>query len=322
MAHDPTTVEFAAETARSAEWEQWEALMSQTYVPLTIDCFHPEQPFYGRVTTTPLAAPADFSLTRVAGSNQEFRRSKTQVARTDDEYLLASIHFGGDACLSQGGRSAHLAPGDMVFYDTSKPYNWSSGLEFEQVVVQVPIRLLRERPGLGRLELPTAVTVPAASAAGVVAGFFCNLARVQQESPDQADVLARSALDLIGSAVLLTAGERPADTPADSLGRERAMVYLHDHYTDPDLTVDEVAHACYISRRTLFRIFDDTSESLSTTLRRMRVRHAKILLARDRSRSPAAVAFDSGFTSERHFYRVFRQETGMTPGEYRQTHIR
>ncbi|MFF2087742.1 AraC family transcriptional regulator [Nocardia sp. NPDC058176] len=321
MAHEPTTVEFSSKTARSEEWEQWEALMSQTYVPLTIDSFHPERPFYGRVTTTPLAAPEEFSLTTVAGSNQEFRRSKTQVARTSDEFLLASIHFGGEACLTQGGRSAHLAPGDMVFYDTSKPYNWASSSEFEQVVVQVPIRLLRERPGLGRLELPTAVTVPAASAAGVVAGFFCNLARIHQESPDQADVLARNALDLFGSAVLLTARERPIDTPADSLSREHVMTYLRDHYTDPDLTVDEVAHACHISRRTLFRIFDDTSGSLNTTVRRMRVRHAKILLARDRARPPAVVAFDAGFASERHFYRVFHQETGMTPGEYRQTHI-
>lgn len=53
----------------------------------------------------------------------------------------------------------------------------------------------------------------------------------------------------------------------------------------------------------------------------MRVRHAKMLLTRDRSLPPAAVGFAAGFASERHFFRVFQQETGMTPGDYRHTYI-
>lgn len=318
MAPEPTTLELSSATVRSAEWERWEALMSQTYVPLTIDV-DLDLPFYGRITTGLLAGRADFSLTWLAGGNQHFRRSKTDIARSDDEYLLASIHTRGRACLTQEGRSAALNPGDMVFYDTSKPYHWSGDQEFEQVVVQVPIRLLRQQPGLARLDLPTAVTVPADSAAGVVTGFFRDLARVQRESAAQADVLARSALDLLGSAVLLVAGARPADAPADALGRERVLTYLRTHYTDPDLTVDEIAAACHISRRTLFRIFDGVDDSLAVTLRRLRVRHAKALLTGERSPTPAEVAFDSGFASERQFYRVFQQETGMTPGEYRGT---
>ncbi|MFF2087739.1 hypothetical protein ACFVVM_28510 [Nocardia sp. NPDC058176] len=42
--------------------------------------------------------------------------------------------------------------------------------------------------------------------------FFRNLVRIQRESREQADVLAGSALDLIGSAVVLASGRRPVDT--------------------------------------------------------------------------------------------------------------
>lgn len=320
MAIEPTMLEFSSPTPRSAARDEWEALMSRTYVPLAVDT-HPDQPFYGRVSTGSLAGRGDFSLTTVAGSSQEFRRTASHIARSDDEYLLASIHTVGLACLNQDGRSAVVGPGDMVFYDTSRPYFWSNGTDFEQVVVQVPIRLLREQPGLGQLDLPTAVTVPAASAPGVVASFFRGLVRVRREAPAQAEVLAGNALDLFGSAVVLTAGLRPVEAAADALNREQVLVFLREHCTDPDLTVDEVAHACHISRRTLFRMFDGAGDSLAATLRKMRVQRAKRLLARHRSHPPCTVAFGSGFASERQFYRAFQQETGMTPGEYRRSHI-
>lgn len=324
MAIETTTLEFSSATPRSDARDEWEALMSQTYVPLAVDT-HPELPFYGRVVSGSLAGPEDFNLTTVAGSNQEFRRSKSHIARAGDGYLLASIHTKGEACLSQDGRSAVVSGGDMVFYDTSLPYRWTNGSgnwidssEFEQVVVQVPITLLREQPGLGTLNLPTAVTVPAVSAAGVVAGFFREFARVQRETPAEAELLADNALGLIASAVRLAAGERPVDTPADTLSREHVMVYLRKRCTDPELTVDEVAAACHISRRTLFRIFDG-GETLTAALRKLRVRHAQALLDHHPPYPPAAVAFGSGFATVRHFYRAFQRETGMTPGEYRQS---
>ncbi|MEV6360507.1 helix-turn-helix transcriptional regulator [Nocardia asteroides] len=317
MAEVPTTLTFASPTPRSDAREEWESLMSQTYVPLSVDT-HPEAPFYGRVTTGTLVSPADFSLTTVAGSHQEFRRAARHIARSDEEYLLASIHTQGRACLNQDGRAAAVSGGDMVFYNTSQPYHWTNNSAFEQVVVQVPISLLRRQPGLDRLDLPTAVTVPASSAAGVVAGFFCSLARIRQLAPDQADLLAGNALDLISSAVLLTAGVRPGETSAEALSREHVLRYVRERYTDRHLTIEEVALACHISRRTLFRLFDGTPDTFATVVRRLRLRHAKALLARDRSLSPAAVAFASGFASERHFYRLFQQDTGMTPREYRQ----
>ncbi|MEV6362140.1 helix-turn-helix transcriptional regulator [Nocardia asteroides] len=316
MAEVPTTLTFSSPTPRSDARDEWESLMSQTYVPLAIDT-HPDAPFYGRVTTGTLISPADFSLTTVAGSHQEFRRAARHIARSDDEYLLASIHTRGRACLNQDGRSAVVGGGDMVFYNTSQPYHWTNNTAFEQVVVQIPIGLLRRQPGMDRLDLPTAVAVPAASPAGVVAGFFCDLARIRQQAPDQADLLATSALDLIASAVLLTARARPDDTSTHALRHEHVLRYIRERYTDPDLSLDEVARACHISRRTLFRLFDDTPDTYATIVRTLRLRHAKALLTRDHSLPPAAVASASGFPSERHFYRLFQQHTGMTPGEYR-----
>ncbi|MFE3545521.1 helix-turn-helix domain-containing protein [Nocardia sp. NPDC059177] len=321
MGNEPTTLEFSTSTPRGAVFDEWAALMNETYFPLTLEPIE-EAPTFGRVTSSALPGVPGFSLTTLAGRNQHFRRTKTHVAAGLEEYLLVSIQISGHARLTQRGRSVTLLPGQMTILDTSLPSVWDCGAAFEQVLVQVPTRYLRDQPGLEQIRIPAATAIEPDSPPGVVATYFRELARIRLHAPAEADLLAGAALGLLGSAVLLAAGDKPVDTPADALSREHVTVFLREHYTDPDLSAAEVAAACHISRRTLFRLFDGPGASLNDTLRGLRVRHAERLLTSPRTRPLAAVAFESGFASERHFYRVFQQETGMTPRDYRNTHIR
>lgn len=298
----------------SESFAHWESLLSESYVPLAVD---PDrgQPFHGRIVRERLPG---FDLSTIRASAQRVRRTKRGIARTDGEFLLASVLTEGFGRLHQDGRIAVLRPGDMVFYDTTRPYHWDIDGSWSQVVVQTPLSTLREHLGGESSELPTAVTVTAGSAGGVVAGFFRDLAPVSQTAPEQANVLADNGVTLLASAVKLMAGEIPAGPSARALSREQVLAFMRSRCTDPALTVDEIARACLVSRRSLYRLFDEVGEGLSTVLRRMRVERAQAMLVRDPARSTAAIAGAAGFSSERHFFRAFRVETGMTPGEYRQ----
>jgi transcriptional regulator GlxA family with amidase domain len=83
------------------------------------------------------------------------------------------------------------------------------------------------------------------------------------------------------------------------------------------VTVDDVARACLISRRTLYRLFDGTPGGVVSLLRKIRIEHAQALLRADTSLPLGSVALACGFAGERQFYRAFRQATGFTPGEFR-----
>jgi AraC family transcriptional regulator len=52
---------------------------------------------------------------------------------------------------------------------------------------------------------------------------------------------------------------------------------------------------------------------------RRRIERAKILkILMPRTRQPlASIALEAGFTDQFHLTRVFRRETGMTPGRFR-----
>jgi AraC family transcriptional regulator len=83
------------------------------------------------------------------------------------------------------------------------------------------------------------------------------------------------------------------------------------------LTLVELArqlrlHPVYLSRA--FR--DHVGRSVSQCLTEARVRYAARRLA-DPAAALAEVALDAGFADQSHFTRVFKRETGMTPGDYR-----
>jgi AraC-like DNA-binding protein len=92
--------------------------------------------------------------------------------------------------------------------------------------------------------------------------------------------------------------------------------YLQANYADPKLCSDEVAFACGISRRQLYREFL-VGESFAELLRRVRIEHATNRIAGSPHVPLGQVALDCGFFSAGTFAHSFRALHGCTPREYR-----
>jgi transcriptional regulator GlxA family with amidase domain len=138
-----------------------------------------------------------------------------------------------------------------------------------------------------------------------------------EADPQAAMALAAHGRGLMASALMISSGHVPQENAASSLSRQRVHAFLRAQHGDPALTVDDVARACLISRRTLYRLFEGTHGGIGRLLREIRVEHAQALLRTDTSRPLDAIALACGFAGERQFYRAFRQATGLTPGEFR-----
>ena len=259
----------------------------------------------------------DFEISTVRADAQRVRRTRQLIARADEEYLLASVQTKGHGRVEQDGRCAELTPGAMALYDSTRPYTLHFDEPFEQVVVQVPLGGILADTGLHDATRLTATRLGGNGPPGVVAQFFHGLSRLYESDPAAATVLAAHGRGLMASALLLSDGRTPRDRAASSLTRARVQGCLRMKHSDPDLTIDEVARACLVSRRTLYRLLEDVAGGVGSLLRRIRVEHAQALLRADPSRSLTSVAAACGFAGERQFYRMFRQETGSTPGDYR-----
>jgi AraC-like DNA-binding protein len=213
--------------------------------------------------------------------------------------------------VEQDGRAAMLSPGDIAFYDSTRPYTPHFDDPFRQLVVQIPKRELMLRD----TRRMTARALRHGTAGGVVATFFTSLFGVAKGSPEQSGVLLPHAVGLLAAAASFAGCAEPGPDAAEALACERVLDFLRRNLADPRLDAATVAKACHVSRRTLYRMLGD--EGVAARLRRMRIERAQVMLLHEPERPVALVGFACGFDSESGFHRAFRATTGITPGEYR-----
>lgn len=97
----------------------------------------------------------------------------------------------------------------------------------------------------------------------------------------------------------------------------QAIHYISNHIRSP-ITVDDVANAVDISRRNLEQRFSaHVHRTVAEEMRRIRLEHAKRLLA-SQELSVAAIAKATGYGSNAQMSRVFQRELGISPRAYRQ----
>ena len=93
---------------------------------------------------------------------------------------------------------------------------------------------------------------------------------------------------------------------------------LEKIFLKPDISLDEMAQQLSISRPKLTQVIKNAGyDNFYHFINHHRIEESKILLAKMPSNYVIdAVVEQAGFKSRSTFYRVFRQTTGKTPGEY------
>ena len=82
-------------------------------------------------------------------------------------------------------------------------------------------------------------------------------------------------------------------------------------------TIGELARSLGFSESSLAHRFRaETGQTLVQRIRWLRIREARALMADNRCRAPKDLAQRLGFSSQQYFGRVFREVTGLTPGQF------
>ena len=97
---------------------------------------------------------------------------------------------------------------------------------------------------------------------------------------------------------------------------KRLMVYIHEHYQEP-ICVEQLAQVCHISRRACFRLFQNHLHMTPVEyIRSYRLQKACQMLVKT-SESITQIAYRCGVGSSSYFGKLFREQFGCSPAEYR-----
>ncbi|MGP3948831.1 AraC-like ligand-binding domain-containing protein [Streptomyces sp. 7N604] len=292
----------------------WHEVIEQTCVPLDIaPCG--DAPFRGSLTADRLGC---LQISTIEADANRVRRTKGLIAQADRDHFSVGVQGRSPGMVAQDGREALLSPGDLTFYDTSRPYALSFAEPFRMRVFAIP----RQALGLREADLRRITAVPLRPDKGPAALVASFLARLAAEAttypPHIGDLLARNAVDLLGTLVAEQLGREAADTAdaATAALRLRIQSFIDRHLGDPDLSPQTIAAAHHLSVRYVHRLFQSEGTTVSRWIQRRRLEASRRELGRH-GPAVAAVAHRFGFTSPSHFSRVFRGAYGMSPREWR-----
>ncbi|GAA4023525.1 helix-turn-helix domain-containing protein [Streptomyces plumbiresistens] len=294
----------------------WRDALGRALVPTTV-APHGTGPFHGRITTSLLG---HLRVSTIEADAQRISRTPSLVARSPEAFLAVGIQVSGTATLTQDGRRALVREGDLLVYDTTRPYSLDHPARFTTHFFLLP----RRAPGLPDADLSriTGTAIGTSDGFGtVLLPFLASLATSAHSfAPAVAGRLAGSVVDLV--ATLLAERTRQSGTHQDDT-RAHLVLRVREHIDrnlgDPALSPEAIAGAHRISVRYLHRLFEGEGVTIGRLVQQRRLEECARELARrgGRNATVSAVARRWGFVSPTHFSRAFRTAYGVSPSEWR-----
>jgi AraC-like DNA-binding protein len=306
---------------RAAEGEAlWHYAMGEIFVPVTID----------RVTKGSVGGSirsdsiGRMMVAEVTATGQHIQRTENHISKADNEYFQIALVAGGVGRVTQDERQAELRAGDLVAYETIRPFEWHFDDAWDVWVFSLPVGAVRLSENERRL-LTARRFDGSAGITGVVSRFLLDLGRNSQHlRTEQSEQVLAQASDLV--VTLLSGSIDGGDAVRGCVQRSlilRIKDYIDQRISDPALGPREIASAVNISTRYLHKLFEDERNTVSLYVKELRLERSRrdLLDPRLADRSISAIAFGCGFGDLSGFNRAFKGAYGITPSEMRSATI-
>jgi AraC-like DNA-binding protein len=259
---------------------------------------------------------AETRLRRIQATRHTFERRTSDIRAEDPGVLHLLCQDRGQAAVEQDGRTATLAPGDLLLYDSSRAFSFRTGEEFQFTICLLPKRLL-PLPERVQKEHTARVFSSREGVGAAAAALLTSIARHVTE-PDPSQELALQQAMVSMYVALMSEDGASGNPPTVHLSLAKSFIVRN--LGDPDLCPADVAAACNLSLSYLHRIFASDGTTVAGYLREKRLQAARHDLSSTAVNEPVIqVAQRWGITNPAHFSRMFKKRFGLTPGELRRT---
>ena len=263
---------------------------------------------YGKVSTQRLAA---MNLAQIEARRIRCQRPSLAADRQDRMFLLVPTR--GELMVEQNGRSAGLAPGCFTLIDSKLDGRLMVPEESVSFVMELP------RSALNRFHVPADCVFSRRIAASEnISLVLANILQTifsgwMNASTDDAALVEDMVLQLLFQAI-----QKSLELGTGRYGIliEQMRDWTIHHIDRPDLSPEILAQQFHISRRTIYRLFDEIGTTPMKWLWDVRLDYARAQLSRGEL-SVSDTAYSAGFNDTSHFTRLFRRRFAELPKQVR-----
>ena len=296
-------------------FRRWRETVCERLVPVDLKTID-EAPFAGSLAAANIGSVPISHFAHTALRSEATADAVRRNGQHDRVYAI--LKLSGRDVVHQGDQEAVCQAGDLVILDARPAVvQTETG---SALVLDLP----RERfeAMLGPSRLFSALTVGAELASTTLARTYVQeLVRVgDQLTPDAAARMASIGIDLIvASLAERLAREVPRSTHG-TVTLQRAKAYIEANLSDQTLDPPQLAAAMGVSLRRLQELFHARGRHISDYIweRRLEVAAKRLVDPACAHLSIGLLAYGSGFASQAHFARRFKERHGLTPTEFRQ----
>jgi len=297
----------------SERLEYWEDYNASALVGLTCTTFEQE----GLVARETNLDMERYRVADIAGNAHVVERSAQHVQSHPKSSVFLSLLTRGEGHFHQGQQWLQLGPGDLIIYDTDRPYLFGFGPDMRQLLVDVSLERLQNDGDPVDLTTPVLVRGDGMSAPAATARKVRRVLQglVEAPEPSTSSRAADAVLDAMSGLLLgRTRGGRATVVAA-------AKSFIDAGLDDSTLDVETVAASVGVSARHLARLFAAQQDSVGRYILEQRLRRASLDL-RDPSMKSyriSDISYRWGFASQAHFATSFKKRYGCSPSEFKAT---
>lgn len=253
-------------------------------------------------------------LTAIKGNEHVVERSDELLETSRSDSIAFCLLNQGDAFYYSREGVHNLRALDAIIYDADTPFMYGFKSSMAQYVFQISRAEFYRLTGLKRLEEPLIFRNDNTNLLDTSRRIFASTIRMFQQGKDIQSQRIEKAFQQVFQQLIGTDHGNPEDAYFVA-----AKQYVHDHWTNPDLSVNDVAKAAGISQRQLARIFAAKDLSVGKFIRDVRLEHTYELLrsGQHQNMNIGQIAEQAGFLHASQFSRAFKAKYGMTPREAR-----
>ena len=258
----------------------------------------------------------DWWFTSISSHDQVHVKTELGVHPPRD-YALITLPLAGNSAPKMRSRVLGQA-GCVTLARWNDAYEFENSGLFHYLVAHIPCDYLEGAESRYDMDIGLKVVSAYHGSGLVLAASLRALAQAGETRDRQAERALRELLPDCARLVR-TVLRQPATSGGyseRSTRMARIRDYLEEHFRDPFLHSDQVADACGLSRRQLYREFSEAGESFAQILRELRIQKAAVELAGNTRVSISEVAYRCGFIKMATFTKAFREIHGCTPREF------
>lgn len=230
-----------------------------------------------------------------------------------------SMVLAGIVRADQNDQSSTDRAGDFAIRDTSTPWTIEHNGYSEVLAIAIPREHLERVLGSARVFAGLTVDghLPAAT---LTRSFLHNLMREGDRlEPSMADRMAGIAIDLVVASLAERLAQELPRSISGTMVVERAKAYIKANLGEASLDPPQIATAAGVSLRRLQELFYERGQHISDYIWRRRLE-----MGAQRLTDPGCarlqigvIAYATGFATQAHFSRRFKDLYGLSPRDYR-----